>query len=334
MTSQILSRPNRSVIRHSYAVGFSLAFAAITSTADCQQVPNAATELLPAEQLEVRVFELAHRSAADAGEILYGVFPDQNDLRFVVGGEMRLIVAAKSGMLDRVTEVLEVLDQPEQERADPRTVKIMRLSNTEARAAGDLIVQLVPSVEIAVDERTNSLILSTEDESQALTVEAILMKLDAAEPESVDRSTTTYQIDLFWMVESSGEDTGEDEPTGLTPDPRLKGVVAELTEQGFQHLQLWGQARVAAKSEAKFRLTSSNTIGYVDASGTLLDANDGQVVVSLNMNVFPHASDKRHAQGELDTEIVTKLDHNVVLGIAGATGDDRRSAFVVRVERE
>ena len=85
----------------------------------------------------------------------------------------------------------------------PSTLRVFHLKNASADDAGQLVVQVLgDSLRMAVDERTNSLIVQGGDESLQQ-MEQLLMELDSQPAKAAPPSATQLppvQVRIFWLL--------------------------------------------------------------------------------------------------------------------------------------
>ena len=119
-----------------------------------------------------------------------------------------------------------------------------------------------------------------------------------------------------------------DEKT-TAPDRSLKEAAGVLGQEGFARVRQVTRARVAVGVGGKFRVSSVTPLGRIEFQGELIGVSGEQLEVLLEVAV-PEGQSEAAA---VSTQIRTRPDHDVVIGVAGATSDfpSLRSAFVIRL---
>ncbi len=186
----------------------------------------------------------------------------------------------------------------------------------------------MPDVNVAMDVRTNSLVISADSIESLEMCESLVQRLD--DKPQAEPSKATYKLHLFWLIEA-GQAADDQAPSAksATPDARIVEAVNELEAQGFRNVVQAGHAQIVVRSGGEFRVRSTQSLGELVWEGGITESTVRQVELTLDIDV-------QHDSGEttsLMTEVNTQVDHNVVIGIAGVTPQDRRNAFVIRVEK-
>ncbi len=201
-----------------------------------------------------------------------------------------------------------------QEATPQTTLKLYHLKYIDAQEAGSVVTQVLKSddnMRIAVDARTNSLVVSGLAETLAQ-IEGLLQSLDQ---EHVDRATTKpglppVQVRIFWLVSS--------ERANPLPE-RLQPVAAELESLGITDLRLAGQMAVnVGKANRPFSVSGRQLVDNhpykLQFDGVLTMGERG--VPNLEASIaYGSARDEDDARmGSIDTAIEAPLNQFVVLG--------------------
>jgi hypothetical protein len=110
------------------------------------------------------------------------------------------------------------------------TTKIYSLRNSQASAMARVLSEILDrkNIRMAVDERTNSLIVLGEQDTNNM-VEALLLRLDeAAAGSTKQRSGETLQLRIVWLLDGMGEGKHPDQ-IAMNPD-----VIKALHGLGFE----------------------------------------------------------------------------------------------------
>lgn len=281
------------------------------------------------EPVQITVFHLKNIDAGETQKVIEVLLGDASGFRCIAEGKNRLLVVARPKQLATVQGILKEVDRLPDDEA---LIKIFALQYTDSATAAQLLQQLIGDVTIAVDARSNS-IVTTGSASDLAVIEAILQRLDVqqGDPRADHvQPIASYRFELFWLIEIfDGDD--QDATRLRKPDQRIGEAVAELERQGFSEVRQVGHVRVVVKSGGQFRVQSAASLGQLEVQGELKQTQEKRLEVLLDIRI----SQENSVIASLSTEITTQPDHNVVIGIAGATPDqpERRSAFVIRVAK-
>ena len=111
----------------------------------------------------------------------------------------------------------KIQETPTVPNADNEQLKIFNLKNSNAKEAADIVTVLYvgPSVRIAIDERTNAVIVRA-DESRLSEIEAVLLRLDEQPSTTEAKSATeTIQASGFNLREDSAASVASELGTSI-----------------------------------------------------------------------------------------------------------------------
>lgn len=303
-------------------VALMIVFTALPSNLFAQD--TAKQDTVQSDSTRVESFALQRISAKTAAETLKALLTDEPGMRVAADEtENRLIVLGNAEQLDSVRELLEQLDRP---RNDVSSIKVFALEHSDAAAAAKVIGQILNDVTLAIDTRSNSLVVSASSEESLDKIELLTQLLDREQQPS--RANSSYKIDLFWLIEASDGVPDVEAKTGK-PDARIAEAVTELQAQGFKSVVQVGHVHVVVRSSGEFRVSSNESAGYVSWNGKLYEGSDQQLELTLDLDI----EHENGGETELMTEINTHVGHNVVIGITSVTAPRNRNAFVIRVEK-
>lgn len=241
-----------------------------------------------------------------------------------------------------------------------RQLKIFALRYLQASDAASAISQVIgeEASRVAVDERTNSLLVNGEPEVLAV-VEAILQNLDVAEsegtPDEKPAAATSRRIAVYWLATGNGFMSQHNMPESLTP------VLEELESLGMEDLQLVTQS-IAAFDGAEFTVQSrvqlagrefefqaqgeqqssevagSAAIDFDLSASELLpsliaqDSEEEPVQAALRelKRVHSRSSLGEAAAAQVSATVSAPAGHFVVIGATGLA--DLQCAFVVQIQ--
>ena len=220
--------------------------------------------------------------------------------------------------------------------AAPRPLlKVFNLANSRAAPMAEVLGEVVPDARIAIDQRTNSLIISGDEEALRI-AESLAMKLDATAPQESQpeqRSTPrkSVNIRLLWLA------TGLKEPAGPMPKD-LEPVISELSKAGVNDLQLVANTMLTTRGES-FNLLSTPSLETpvtLALEGTLKwSAEDSMPLLTVQL-VVQRMVDRLKPSGEapgalinLSSTIDAPFGQFIVLGAAPI--GKMESVFVLQV---
>jgi hypothetical protein len=275
------------------------------------------------EVAEIQTFQLRYVDADMAFSVLQTLLADEPDVRLAIGDDNRVIVRGTQPTLLKIRETLEVLDQAPEDRS---VVKVFSLMHSEASRAAELVQQIVGGdVNVAVDVRTNSLVISAPSEVALDKVETLVQILDRGAEGG--RAGISYNLELFWLIES-GDDEEGDSTDAKPVDRRIANAAMELQRHGFVGVKQVGYLSVMVRPGGEFRVRSNESRGQLQMYGELEESGNQQLELKLDLSI----SDKNEEIASVMTEFNTRPEHEVVIAIA--RDHDRRSAFVIRVENQ
>lgn len=211
----------------------------------------------------------------------------------------------------------------------PRTIQMFRLANARAAQMVEVLESVVKEGRLAVDERTNSILLMADPETTRI-VSALVEKLDSQEtkapPAQADRPRS-LQVRLIWLV------TGlQDERAPPAKD--LEPVLKELSALGIEGLRVVSNALVNIRSN-EFQLQGTPQLQgpvRLAASGTFRwTANEPQPTARVSIQVQSVRPDPQRSADlvSLSTTIDAPFGQFVVLGAAPM--GEMTSVFVLQI---
>ena len=285
------------------------------------------------------VYALKHGNAAQIATMLQGCLADSKECKLTTNEEQdRLIVWGSRQVHDTVRQIIESIDQP---RQNATLLKIFPLAYSNAEDIVNVLGALtdIKKTRVSVDNRTNSLIVSSDREQELKIVEALITRLDQAHAEH-DRSrfgpSTTFYVRVVWLA--SGPDGGDAE----RPAEDLEQVLAELAKLGIDDVRQVAQTIVNVGMDGQFAVSCQPVYGERPAQWTIdgeLEEADGafRLRIRLSTSHGPHIVES--AVGaipqpeedlvDLETDLVAPEGHYIVLGIT-PTGKTQ-SIFVVQI---
>jgi hypothetical protein len=243
------------------------------------------------------------------------------------------------------------------ERPAPRQLKVFHLERSAARDISTILRQVVgpdEPISLAMDERTNTVIVSAPKQETLDVVEALIAKLEQAgakgpvdPPDRYASEPREMRVRVVWLA--SGPATkpspdGERHESFSPPPKDLQPVVEELDKLGLGDVVMVSQTVLTASTSGMFRSQGTVSAPVIDGAHSAPcelsingagQAADGQRV-QLSIRVTTEKPDlvlKNKTNKEtlvaMETEVATPPGHFVVLGVSPA--GPITSAFVVQV---
>jgi hypothetical protein len=281
---------------------------------------------------DLRVYALKYLNAEDAVSSLSGIL--QGPIGVQVTADPRtnaLIVSAPPDQHARIREVLTLIDVPATSKppAEP-VIQSIHLKNAPASATVKVLQQLSLDVTVAVDERTNTLLLS--GEPVALDVaKGIIQQLDVPQPGA--QPCESCQVRVVWLVSNA------ELPA---PPPDMKDVIDELASMGIKDLKLAAQSVVRTVSDGKFTIQATPAafpFCTLEIQGAIQEMKSEQTHLDLTLDArglqappsgpVPVPGPAKANLVSIRTAIIAPAGHKVVLGVAPI--GTCTSAFVVQV---
>ena len=219
--------------------------------------------------------------------------------------------------------------------APERTIKVFQLANARAGQLVEVLESVVQEGRLAVDERTNSILLSGDAETARI-AEALIEKLDSQEtkreasPAQADRPRS-LQVRLIWLVSGLQDERAP-------PAKDLEPVLKELSALGIEGLRVVSNALVNIRSD-EFSLQGTPMVGRpvrLEAQGNCeWTANEPQPTVRLVIRVQGTTPDSQRPAPRqsdlvsLSTTIDAPFGQFVVLGAAPM--GEMTSVFVLQI---
>ncbi len=271
---------------------------------------------------QMTILPLKNRTAEDAAQLVQELLTGQNNIGKVSlvsdTNANTLIVMGGAEAVDLIEELLQVIDVPSSQTTS------FTLKNAIAGDAVRVLHDLFgDDSRFAVDERTNSVIVSAQPELLTV-VEALLIRMD--DSDAIKPISHTRRVRVIWLVSGLN-----DPPPSVVPDD-LKGVVAELTKLGMRDVHL--AAQVIVNTNGKFMTNAEAMLDspcQLEVGGELrsVDADVGQNWLEIQIDASREARGVQAKLSYVNTELTTPLGHFVVLGVAPVAS--LQSAFVVQV---
>ena len=187
----------------------------------------------------------------------------------------RIIVFGPRKTHDMVKDLLETLDVPPAAERESQ-IKIFTLVHVDPASASRMLYAILPKgIQVAVDERTHSLIASGPPESLNV-AEALLLRLDQSAEKERPKSDLRYEVRVVWLA-------NDDKASPLAED--LKDVAGELSRMGIKNPRQIGEMVVRNISAGHFQIESSplfkgEAAGF-SATGTLSVERDGPPTLQI-----------------------------------------------------
>jgi hypothetical protein len=299
-------------------------------------VPGTRTEALAQEETKEEYhfysFSLKHASPDAVVPIIKDVV---NGVTVVKVGPHSIIVGATRLQAEKVRGFIESVDVAASE--SPQLVRIFFLKYARAVQAFDVLTSLDVEANITVDERTNSIVASANEEVFA-TIEAVLQALDRpVSPGDSQSAEDGEGRDLFvrvvWVIDGSTLRSNSPPLGGA-----LESIKTELEQVGITDPRVAGQLIVRTGGARQFRAAGRAIVGgpcSLMTSGETRFVSGGNVHLQIALNAssekegWTNPEEGSHIQLNLETEIQSPLGHLVILG-AAPTGS-ATSAFVIQI---
>jgi hypothetical protein len=247
--------------------------------------------------------------------------------------------AQLADMARRLEEAMHQLAELEQSRElpplDEAEIKVFALRNARAVQAAEIVDSLLGAgvVRVAVDERTNSLIVAGNGDSLKV-IEALLMRIDEqaqlhSEPiaddadENVPRSLI---LRTFWLADGLPEGQGQD-PGDILP----RSVLRAVEQLGLDEPRLVGQTvnSLSRDDNVGREVTFNSRVPAVvfqqfadySCSGRVWPVHEDRIEVEVNLAVTINGGNVADLSGSL----ATPLGHFMVLGTANLVSPDPAS---------
>lgn len=221
-------------------------------------------------------------------------------------------------------------------------IKVFSLVYLKPDEAGQVVRTIMggEGLRIAIDERTNSLLIAGEDK-QASIAEALLQKLDQPGADQKGKSAETLQLRLVWIVDGLPDSEGKNvEPPYVSPQ-----VLDGLVDLGFEN------PRVMCQQVCMLTLNKGNRGGQFqfqlpvlvqgnpwqfEGQGFIASDQSDRYSMQFNLNL----KQPKQEGCQLSGSINTPLAHYNVLGTTtfvdepqGGAMQQHLSAFVVYLDR-
>jgi hypothetical protein len=239
----------------------------------------------------------------------------------------------------RLEEAMHQLAELEQSRElpplDEAEIKVFALRNARAVQAAEIVDSLLGAgvVRVAIDERTNSLIVAGNGDSLKV-IEALLLRIDeqaelSPDPRAADADASVPRsliLRTFWLADALPEGQGQD------PDDILPRSVLRAVEQlGLDEPRLVGQTvnSLSRDDNAGREVTFNSRVPAVvfqrfadySCSGRVWPVHEDRIEVEVNLAVTINGGNVADLSGSL----ATPLGHFMVLGTANLVSPDSAS---------
>ena len=213
-------------------------------------------------------------------------------------------------------------------------LKVFNLQYAKAMHAAELLTQVAESntpFRAAVDERTNSLLISGSRDALSV-IEELISVIDRDSPNEprtrASQDDKSYRIHIDWLLTT---DRGQPVPA------RLNEVLMALQNHGIDGLQLAAatMTSVQAHINPQFQLSCSpleNDI-KLEIIGSIMPKVGGNPGLQIEVTAEQQREGSRNSSKQLahlSTSVSAKIGHPVVLAVAPIEGVS--SVFVVTVE--
>jgi hypothetical protein len=162
----------------------------------------------------------------------------------------------------------------EQLSSEEQTLKVFNLKNSDAETLARVIAQIIPGLNVAIDQRNNAIVVGGQKETLQ-SAETLLSRLDSTGANDQSRHTPV-SIRLVWLVEG--------DESAAPPAENLKGVVEELRHQGLKNLGQVAQAVVRSQYGNVFHISCSplleNKPTMLTADGTIMPGGELEIHVA------------------------------------------------------
>jgi hypothetical protein len=162
----------------------------------------------------------------------------------------------------------------EQPPSEEHIVRVFKLAHSDAELMAQVLVQSIPGLNIAVDQRNNAFVARGTKE-MLQTAEDLLNKLDTAGPSDRPHSSPV-SVRVVWLVEG--------DESAAAPAENLKGVVEELRRQGLKNLGQVAQTVVRSQYGNMFHISCSpllqNKPTMLTADGTIMPGGELEIRVA------------------------------------------------------
>jgi hypothetical protein len=243
--------------------------------------------------------------------------------------------ATKQQLAERQMQLMETAKQmakEERDRALPpledAELRIFHLKYITAARAAEAIETLfgADALRVAVDDRTNSLILLTKPESLKV-MDALLMNLDREEakdsdkkppqpPDASPRPPRSLLLRLFWLADGlpqQGKDPAEVLPESVLRAIEKLGLVNPIFVTETVNALAVGDEEAVQFSINVPALLDKRSVG-IASRGELSLFNESRVVVRMEVEVFGRTMESSELRGSLKMP----LGHYMVLGTANS----------------
>jgi hypothetical protein len=161
-----------------------------------------------------------------------------------------------------------------QSSSEEQELKVFQLTYSNAGEMANVLSQIIPGLNIAIDQRNNAIVVGGAKE-KLQTADVLLRRLDTAVSSGKTR-TSPVNIRLVWLVEG--------DESAAPPAENLKGVVEELRHQGLKNLGQVAQTVVRSQYGNVFHISCSplleNKPTMLTADGTIMPGGELEIHVA------------------------------------------------------
>jgi hypothetical protein len=299
-------------------------------------------ELSQGESNEVNQAEIAHLRNEMYELMTKQLLGHHTVSRDGIPGELQHQLESMRQQLEQrerqVVELKQQFAKLERERALPPLengqIKIFTLKNANARGAASTITSLfgAQAMRVAVDDRTNSLVVFGKDDSLPV-FEALVQRLDSQATadksgkntvESSSESHRTVLLRLFWVADNIRK--GGEDPENYLP----KSVLAATQKLGLN------APRLISQTVTSLSVGRKETVDFTSDVPAVLDGQPANLTVAGKVRLTPGDDDRVDLQMKIQVHnpgvqcsvqgsLASPLGHYMVLGTANSLSSDLES---------
>jgi hypothetical protein len=269
--------------------------------------------------------------------------------------QLQELEAARANLSQQMSsrQMMEMLHgrQEAVPRVNQGTFKVFALRYSKAREAAGVLSEVLSGqpMRLAVDDRTNSLVLFA-DEDTSKVAEALMQKLDQSIGDSkTQQPGKTLQLRIVWLVDGLPDGQGNAVDDFVSSDVRLAleklGFVdPKVVAQQVNTLTVGSNRNAGGQFQFEVPVLIDNGSWQFRGDGRVSSMADDRFEVRFELNV----AQSRDRQSQLGGSIYTPLGHYTVMGTTTFVRTDWRaprdvqdappqrqhlSAFVVYLDR-
>lgn len=288
------------------------------------------------EETEVKIFSLMNIPASDAARVVDALFSDRfGQGRVAVDNNSNsVIVNATAERLKIVEAVLKKIDStPPQQMA---TVAVYKLAHAESGNVMRLLADVLNHREefdplrLAADEKQNSiLVYGTAEAHEEILKLLKTIDVPSGEQEEKKQVARSIRFQLFWIGEGDGE--------GSRAVPT---EIAQVLDKQKQQIGITKPALLASASTACYVVPAAregaNRVYFRNVRGADGSELDCLAIVGMSDNdsfiLKIELSAGTQTKTEIESSVLTKLDHLVFLTSTIAAGESNKpTVFVLKL---